>query len=63
MLSKVANVSYNLASKYDVQMNKRRQLLGDHLPGLRPWTLYRHFGPRYSVFCGRLPYLPVYLRL
>ena len=40
MLSKIANISYNLASKYDVQMSKRLQLLGAlvPLPGLRPWT-------------------------
>jgi len=32
MLSKIANISYNLASKYNVQMSKRLQLPGAVVP-------------------------------
>jgi len=37
MLSKIANISYNLASKYDVQMSKRLKLLGDFVPQTPYW--------------------------
>jgi len=39
MLSKTANISYNLASKYDIQMSKKLQLQ------LRSQTPYRGSSP------------------
>jgi len=36
---KIVDISYNLASNYDVQMCKRHQLLGNLSPKLPTWTM------------------------
>jgi len=60
MLSIIANISYILASKHDVQMSKRLQRLG----GLRPHTPYRGSAPglRWGTFVPQTA-VPPYLQI
>ena len=57
-LSKSADISYNIASKYDVQICKRLHLLGDFGPGTLyrgPWTRWELPSPRTPAFLAKNP--------